>query len=178
MLMATFVAASVSAAPFTLTSSGFANGAVMSARFEYSGDGCTGQNQSPPLRWSNAPAGTKSYALTVHDPDAPVSGGFWHWVVFDIPASASALAASAGSGDLSTAPRGAIQGTTSFGSTGYSGPCPPRRGGTHHYVFTLFALDEDHLAGATSALDGPRLTALLASHTLAKATLIGLFSRP
>jgi Raf kinase inhibitor-like YbhB/YbcL family protein len=177
-LIALLAASSMmSASPFALTSSGFQNGTVLSTTFEFSGMSCTGQNTSPPLHWTGAPAGTKSYALTVHDPDAKAPGGWWHWVVFNIPASADGLKAAAGGGDFSAAPAGSVEGTTSFGKPGYGGPCPPVGSGVHHYIFTLYALDVAQLPGASKATSGPSLTELLSKHLLGKATLVGLFSR-
>jgi Raf kinase inhibitor-like YbhB/YbcL family protein len=178
MLLALLAASSMTnAGPFSLTSVGFQTGATMSDTYEYAGMGCDGHDVSPPLHWSGAPAGTKSYALTVHDPDARAPGGWWHWVVFNIPASADGLKTAAGGGDFSTAPTGSVEGTTSFGKPGYGGPCPPVGSGVHHYIFTLYALDVAQLAGASKSTDGPQLTELLSKHTLGKATLIGLFSR-
>src|SRR6266567_4119947 len=107
----------------------------------FNGFGCSGQNISPALKWSGAPADTKSFALLVHDPDAPTGGsGWWHWVVYNIPADAKSLPAGAGKADGKALPKGAVQGNTDFGSPGYGGPCPPQGSGNHHYNFTLYAL--------------------------------------
>ncbi len=176
-LIALFAAATLSAPPFALSSTGISDGRVMSTVYEYAKNGCTGQNQSPPLEWTGAPTGTMSFALTIHDPDAHAPGGWWHWVIFDIPSSTTALHTGAGDGDFSTAPAGSVEGTTSFGNPGYGGPCPPVGSGVHHYVFTLYALDVAHITGASSTTDGPSLIAMIAKHALGKATLTGVFSR-
>src|SRR6267378_5935673 len=86
----------------------------------FNGMGCNGQNVSPALEWANAPAGTKSFAVTMYDPDAPTGSGWWHWVMYNIPAATTGLAAGAGNGR--NAPRGSAQGTTDFGTKGYGGP--------------------------------------------------------
>jgi len=156
------------AAGFSLTSAAFGQQALMPKSSEFRGMGCTGRNRSPQLAWSGAPRGTKSFVLTVHDPDAPVPGGWWHWVRYGIPASASGLAA----GD-----RGAgFDGTTSFGTAGYGGPCPPPGDRPHHYRFVLRALDVPVLA-ATPKTTGPALAALVRGHILGEAVLVGRFAR-
>src|SRR5438270_684375 len=100
---------------------------------------CEGNNISPELAWKNAPAGTKSLALIVHDPDAPRPGGFTHWVAYNIPASISQIAENAPHDNK--LPGGGLQGKNDYGETGYKGPCPPS--GTHHYYFYLYALDTE-----------------------------------
>ncbi len=134
---------------------------------------CDGENISPPLTWSGAPAETKTYALIVDDPDAPI-GVFTHWVVFNIPASSSGLHEKfASSFPSETVPGGMVQGKNSAGNVGYIGPCPPSE--THRYVFHLYALDTqlNLQPGATkqdvrNAMEG---------HILAQALLTGLFGR-
>ncbi len=124
---------------FTLSSPQIADGTTLTANQVYNGFGCSGQNQSPTLQWNGAPAGTKSYALTVYDPDAPTGSGWWHWVVFNIPAEAQGLPAqitAAGQG----LPAGAIQSQTDFGQPGFGGACPPVGDKPHSYQFTLHAL--------------------------------------
>lgn len=136
--------------------------------------GCTGQNISPALNWSNAPAGTKSFAVTAYDPDAPTGSGWWHWVMYNIPASATGLAAGAGNGR--GAPSGSQQGNTDFGTKGYGGPCPPAGDKPHHYHFKVFALKVDKLdvpGNATAAMVGFNLNA----NKLATATVTGLYAR-
>jgi len=150
--------------PFTLSSPAFAQGAAIPQQFT-----CQGDNISPELAWSEPPAGTRSLALLVEDPDAPL--GTWvHWVVYNLPADARGLPENVSAGDL---PSGAIQGKTSFGRPGYGGPCPPS--GQHHYYFRLYALD--------TPLDSPDLdkAALLKAmqgHSLAQAEWMGVYQKP
>jgi len=138
---------------FTLSSPDL-TGNTFGTKFILKGFGCEGGNVSPALVWSNLPAGTRSLALQVHDPDAPTGSGFWHWAVYDIPPSATGLAQGAGNSP-SGLPAGAYGGNTDFldtGATGangnYGGPCPPQGDAPHHYVFTLYALGVDQLAAA------------------------------
>jgi Raf kinase inhibitor-like YbhB/YbcL family protein len=123
---------------------------------------CGGRNDSPQLEWSAAPAGTKSFALIVHDPDAPVPGGFYHWVVYNIPATTHRLARHA----TLTADQ---LGMTTRGEPSYYGPCPPP-GPAHHYTFTLYALDVSHISGG-APLSATQLQTRMAAHILAHATL-------
>lgn len=128
------------AASFTLSSPAFKNDGAIAVKYAYNKMHCTGQNLSPPLEWKNPPPGTKSFALMVHDPDAPTGSGWWHWVVYDIPAETTSLPEGAGAADGHALPKGTIQGTSDFGSVGWGGPCPPPGSGKHHYNFTLYAL--------------------------------------
>lgn len=101
--------------------------------------GCNGENISPQLSWENAPAGTQSFAVTIYDKDAPTGSGFWHWVIFNIPADVKELKAGAGDISKGLAPKEAIQIKTDAGTPGYVGPCPPP-GAPHEYLITVFAL--------------------------------------
>ncbi|MGE0582632.1 MAG: YbhB/YbcL family Raf kinase inhibitor-like protein [Steroidobacteraceae bacterium] len=144
-------------ARFTLTSAAFAPGGMLEHEQVFNGFGCDGGNVSPALAWKNPPAGTKSYALMVHDPDAPTGSGWWHWVVYDLPASAHSLMAGAGAADGKRLPAGTVQGRTDFGSIGYGGACPPKGDKPHRYFFRLYALKVDKLdvpADATAAFVG------------------------
>jgi Raf kinase inhibitor-like YbhB/YbcL family protein len=151
----------VSPEPFRLTSTAFEDGGAIPRRFS-----CDGENVSPDLAWDGAPEGTRAMVLTVIDPDAR---DFVHWLVYDMTGTPS--------GGLplgvSVSPDAPPQGTNSFGKPGYGGPCPPS--GTHHYRFTLAALDTVlELSGA------PRIDALraaMAGHVLAEATLTGTYHR-
>jgi Raf kinase inhibitor-like YbhB/YbcL family protein len=138
---------------FTLSSPDLP-GNTFGTKYILNGFGCTGGNTSPALVWSNVPAGTKSLALQVHDPDAPTGSGFWHWAVYDIPPTTTGLAQGAGNA-AGTLPAGAYGGNTDFFDTGatagngnYGGPCPPQGDKPHRYVFTLYALGVPQVAAA------------------------------
>jgi len=141
----------------------------------FNGFGCKGGNVSPALSWSNPPAGTKSFALLMHDPDAPTGSGWWHWVVYNIPASVSSLPAGAGDPQKNLLPAGGVQGRTDFGTPGYGGPCPPP-GKPHHYYLRLYALKLAKLdvpADATAAYIG----FMVRMQSLGKAELMGVYGR-
>ncbi len=163
-------------AQFQLASSSFKKGSTLGMEQVFSGFGCTGKNVSPALSWKSAPKDAKSFALTCYDPDAPTGSGWWHWVVYNIPAGTDSLAANAGNPDLNLAPAGSVQNTTDFGAKGYGGPCPPIGDKPHRYIFTLHALKVDKLdipQGATAALVG----FYIYQNTIAKTTLTGLYGR-
>ena len=128
-------------------------------------------NTSPHLVWSGAPEGTKSYAVTVFDPDAPTGSGFWHWTVANIPAEVTELAAGTSGGGL---PKGAVEGRTDFGEPGYGGAAPPPGHGPHRYVFTVFAVDTDQLE-VTPEDSGAKYGFNLHFHTLAKASITATY---
>jgi Raf kinase inhibitor-like YbhB/YbcL family protein len=130
---------------------------------------CAGQNQSPSLIWTGAPDATKSFALIMHDPDAPMTGGFYHWVLYNIPAGTNKIDGNA------ALPKTEV-GSISTGKAAYYGPCPPK-GPAHHYIFTLYALDIDDV-GATSPLDAASLEKHIKGHVLAMATLEATASSP
>jgi Raf kinase inhibitor-like YbhB/YbcL family protein len=156
----------------TLTSPDVKEGAKIADEQVFNGFGCTGKNLSPALQWSDAPKGTKSFALSIYDPDAPTGSGFWHWVVFNIPADVTSLPKGAGDPKSAAAPKGAVQSRTDFGAPGYGGPCPPKGDAPHHYQISVFAVDVDKLdadENASAAFIGFNLH----FHTLAKATLTG-----
>ncbi len=131
---------------FELKSPDIAAGKTIGDAFIYNSFGCSGQNLSPALEWTDPPAGTKSFAVLLHDPDAPTGGaGFWHWLAVDIPASVRSLPQGAGSADGKKMPAGSRQLETDFGEVGYGGPCPPKGHGPHRYVFTVYALPVEKL---------------------------------
>jgi Raf kinase inhibitor-like YbhB/YbcL family protein len=136
---------------------------------------CGGANISPALEWRNPPAGTRSYALLMHDPDAPAAQGFWHWVVYDIPPTTTALPAGAGDTRKSLMPSGAIQGRSDFGSPGYGGPCPPP-GSPHRYVFRLYALPVAKLNVPPEA-SGTIISSYASASALGSAQLISRYGR-
>jgi Raf kinase inhibitor-like YbhB/YbcL family protein len=162
---------------FRLSSPEIAGGATIKAEQVFNSFGCTGQNVSPALHWTGAPAGTKSFALIVHDPDAPTGvGGFTHWIVYNIPATATRLDKGAGTADGKRLPAGAAQSPTSFGAPGYGGPCPPAGDKPHRYIFTLYAMNAEKIeipANASQALAGFTINA----GKLATATFTGMFGR-
>jgi hypothetical protein len=160
----------------TLSSPDIKAGGTIPNAQAFNGMDCTGNNISPALSWTGAPANTKSFALTVYDPDAPTGSGWWHWVVYNIPANATKLASGAGDPAKKLLPTGAVEGYTDFGQPGYGGPCPPKGDKPHHYHFALYALDVDKIqvpANATAAMVGFNLHA----HQLAKAELTALYGR-
>lgn len=133
------LAATPAAQAFEANSPDLKDGTV-SNTFVFKGFGCEGDNVSPALSWSGAPEGTQSFVVLVHDPDAPTGGaGWWHWVVYNLPAATTGLAQGAGSAGGSL-PAGAVQGATDFGAPGWGGPCPPAGDKPHQYVFTVYAL--------------------------------------
>lgn len=146
-----------SAQAFELDSPDIKAGGSLSRLQEYQGFGCSGGNTSPALRWRDVPAGTRSLALTVYDPDAPTGSGWWHWVVFNLPVASHGLPAGAGSADGHLLPAGAVQSRTDYGQPGFGGACPPQGDKPHRYVFTVHALKVDKLdlpADAMPALVG------------------------
>ena len=141
---------------FELSSPDIAPGSIIKQAYAFNGFGCTGQNTSPATTWRNPPAGTRSFAVMVHDPDAPTGGaGFWHWVVVDIPATATALSRGVGTPDGRKLPGEARQIATDFGTPGWGGPCPPVGDKPHRYVFTVYALKVDRLELPANATASP-----------------------
>jgi Raf kinase inhibitor-like YbhB/YbcL family protein len=139
--MITLLGLNAQASDFSISSNTIKDGATIGADLYWNNFGCSGKNLMPDLAWKNAPAGTKSFAVTFYDKDAPTGSGFWHWVVYDIPASVTGLAGGVNSGTL---PAGAMEGNTDLGKPGFFGPCPPV-GRTHRYVYTVHALKVDKL---------------------------------
>lgn len=162
---------------FTVTSDSFKDGDYLAMAHVGSTDhgfGCTGDNKSPHLKWSGAPAGTKSFAVTCYDPDAPTGSGFWHWLVVNIPPDVTELKLGAGNPG-GTLPKGALQTRTDYGFAGYGGPCPPQGDHPHRYLFTVFAVGET--LGVKEDTPAAQIGFNLHFKTLAKATLMGLFKR-
>lgn len=160
----------------TVTSEDVQDGARLPEAHVADAMGATGDNLSPHLGWSGAPEGTRSYAVTCYDPDAPTGSGFWHWVVFDIPADVTELARGAGSGDGKALPAGAKHARNDAGAPGYMGAAPPPGHGEHRYVFTVYALGVPTLGldeSATPAYVGFNLT----FNTLARGTIVATYDR-
>ena len=171
-------ASGASAESMKLTSAEVHNGATIKNEQVFKGFGCSGDNISPSLSWTGAPKGTKSFAIMIHDPDAPTGAGWWHWVVFNIPASTTSIPKNAGDVNAKLMPEGAIQSVTDFGTDGYGGPCPPKGDKPHHYHFTIFAVDVDKLPDAQDKNAMPDLVGFdLHFHTLGKASIVGLYGR-
>jgi Raf kinase inhibitor-like YbhB/YbcL family protein len=150
LALVAFAAMCGTAKAFELTIPGLAADQPLPEKFTFSGLGCHGENVSPPLSWANPPEGTKSFALMVHDPDAPTGGaGIWHWVVINIPADARSIEEGAGTADGAKLPPGSRQITNDYAgfinSAGWGGPCPPKGAPAHSYNFTLYALKLDKL---------------------------------
>ena len=143
-LALTLASPALAAGKFTLKSADVKPGAMLTDQQVFNGFGCSGANVSPHLAWTDPPKGTKSFVVTVYDPDAPTGSGWWHWVVYDIPATVKELPKGAGSGKAPL-PEGAVQGKTDFGAPGFGGACPPPGDKPHRYVFTVYALKIDKL---------------------------------
>ncbi|HKC67957.1 MAG TPA: YbhB/YbcL family Raf kinase inhibitor-like protein [Bacteroidia bacterium] len=159
---------------FTLASKDL--GGEITKTQEFNGFGCSGENHSPQLFWKNAPEGTKSFAITMYDPDAPTGSGFWHWIVFDIPANVNELVSNAGNVKLNLAPKGVIQSITDYGIKGFGGPCPPEGNGIHQYIITIYALKTDKL-GLNENTNPAIVGFNLWNQTLAKASIVAYYKR-
>ena len=174
MMIFMMMAGSVYAEQFTLKSDDLEGQLTESQVF--AGFGCSGENISPALKWMNPPEGTKSFAVTVYDPDAPTGSGWWHWVVFNIPATITELKADAGRVEKNLAPRGSVQSVTDFGKPGFGGACPPPGDKAHRYIFTVYALGTAKLD--LDAKTPPAMVGfMLNSNTIARASLISYYGR-
>ena len=171
LMLSTFIFAQKT---FTLSSKDLGGEATKTQEFD--GHGCSGKNFSPQLSWKNEPRGTKSFAITMFDSDAPTGSGFWHWVVFDIPSSTDKLVTNAGNANLNLLPKEAIQSITDYGIKGYGGPCPPKGNGIHQYTITIYALDTKSL-GLTEYTNPAVVGFNLWKHTLAKASIVAYYKR-
>jgi Raf kinase inhibitor-like YbhB/YbcL family protein len=169
-------ALALAAGPFTVVSAEVKHKRTMADAQIYNAFGCTGGNISPSLSWRNPPPGTRSFAVTVYDPDAPTGSGWWHWVVFNLPPGTASLPADAGNPAAGKLPAGAIQSRTDFGAPGYGGPCPPLGDKPHRYIFTVHALKVDQLAldeNASPAMVG----FMLHANHLGRASLTARYGR-
>jgi hypothetical protein len=163
-------------AEMTISSTDIKAGELMPKAQEFSGFGCSGDNLSPQLTWANAPADTKSFAVTTYDPDAPTGSGWWHWVLVNIPASVTSLDTGAGNPDKGLLPKDSQSFKTDFGSKSFGGACPPEGDKAHRYQFKVFALNVEKLElpeDGSAALVGYYLN----SHAIETATLEALYKR-
>jgi Raf kinase inhibitor-like YbhB/YbcL family protein len=180
VMAAAHAAAQPASAKLTVTSPAFKDGATMPADLT-----ADGKNVSPAINWSGAPANTRQFAVILHDPDAPMAGGFTHWVIYKIPSTAKGLpeAVPAGASVAGSGIAGAIQGATGFTAfarrggpspePGYRGPAPPP-GAPHHYHFAVYALDDVDLQ---PGLDRNGLLKAIEGHILAQGEIVGLYQR-
>jgi Raf kinase inhibitor-like YbhB/YbcL family protein len=152
---------------FKLESTAFAGGSTIPAQYT-----CRGKDRSPPLHWSGAPKGTKSFALICEDPDAP-GGVFHHWGLYDLASSRQSIEEGFGN---AASPEDGKTVTNDFGSAGYRGPCPPIGHEAHHYHFRLFALSKTELSGPKPR-DCRNLAAEIRPHVIGSAEIVGTFSR-
>ncbi|MEO0327275.1 MAG: YbhB/YbcL family Raf kinase inhibitor-like protein [Pseudomonadota bacterium] len=152
--------------PFTLSSPDIEEGGKLSAKHVFQGFGCEGGNTPPRLSWKNTPEGTKAFAVTVYDPDAPTGSGWWHWFAFNIPADATGLDGAA--------PEGTVELANDYGATGFGGACPPP-GEVHRYQFTVHALSTalEIDANVSNALAGFMVNA----NSIASDTITAVYNR-
>lgn len=163
-------------ASFTLTSDDLVDGAQLAPPQRSGMMGAGGEDRSPQLSWSGFPENTRSFAVTVYDPDAPTASGFWHWAVANIPVTTTSLPAGAGSPEGEGLPAGALQLRNDAGMANFVGAAPPAGHGPHHYYVVVHALDVERLdlsADASPAYLGFHLF----MHSLARATLVGTYEQ-
>ncbi|HEX3788189.1 MAG TPA: YbhB/YbcL family Raf kinase inhibitor-like protein [Pseudonocardiaceae bacterium] len=158
---------------FTVSSTDVEQGAKLPNAQVFNGMGVEGDNRSPQLSWTGAPEGTQSYVVTLFDPDAPIPGGFWHWIAVDIPASVTELATGAGESD-DTLPDGAFHVRSDFGSAAYGGAAPPQGDPDHRYYFVVHAVDVPKL-GVDNSVTPAVVSFNLAFHTLARAIITPVY---
>lgn len=182
LLLRTLVASSLVtstmafAEPFKLTSSSIKADGRLTEMQVADSYGCTGKNLSPALTWTNAPKTAKSYAITVYDPDAPTGSGWWHWIVYNIPAKTTHLGLGAGTESSVTLPEGAVQGRTDGGNHSFGGACPPKGDKPHRYIFTIHALSTEKIelpADASAAMVG----FMIHNNLIAKASFMAKYGR-
>jgi Raf kinase inhibitor-like YbhB/YbcL family protein len=161
-------------AAFTLKTTSFDVKKPLPNKHVFNGFGCSGENVSPALEWSGAPKDTKSFAVTVYDPDAPTGSGWWHWTLVNIPANVTKI--EEGASGAKKLPAGSVEGRTDFGAPGYGGSCPPQGDKPHRYIFTVYALKVEKLdinGEASGAMVGFNLNA----NSLGKASFTVKYGR-
>ncbi|MBV8638211.1 MAG: YbhB/YbcL family Raf kinase inhibitor-like protein [Candidatus Eremiobacteraeota bacterium] len=162
-------------ATLTLTSSTFRDGQTIPMSAVFNRMGCTGQDLSPDISWSNAPSNAKSYAITLWDPDVPTGVGFVHWVLFNIPGNVTSL--KTGDGSKADAGVGATHGFTDYGFARYGGPCPGPGEAPHHYHLTVYAFDVERFDDFDETTTYAKFRYFTAPHLLATGEIVGLFGR-
>ena len=170
------LSASALAGSLTLSSHDISHGEFMTKAQEFNGFGCSGGDLSPHLKWSNAPKGTKSFAITAYDPDAPTGSGWWHWQIVNIDKNVTEISTGAGSTKPNLAPQGSLEIKNDYGSKGFGGACPPVGHGVDHYRFTIHALSVEQLElpeDASGALTGYMINA----NTIESSTIESLYQR-
>jgi Raf kinase inhibitor-like YbhB/YbcL family protein len=145
-------------------------------KFVFNGFGCSGENVSPAVIWRDAPADTKSFAVTVYDPDAPTGSGWWHWLVINIPPDTHGLQQGAGDPAARKVAKSVLQTRTDFGKPGWGGPCPPQGDRPHRYVFTVHALKVDRLDVPEDA-SGALVGYMIHANQIAKTSFTARYGR-
>ena len=175
LLLSLLLSFTASAKSFKLTSTDIEKGKYMDKAQEFKGFGCTGENKSPQLAWSNPPEGTKAFAILAYDPDAPTGSGWWHWQIVNIPKNISFLPTNAGNLSKNLTPKGSVKIENDYGNKGFGGACPPKGHGVHRYQFTVYALSKELKLpeGASGALTGYMVKA----NSLASDTIEALYER-
>ena len=159
---------------FTVESTDFGRKSMVANKHVFNGFGCSGNNVSPQISWKNVPKGTKSLTMTMYDPDAPTGSGWWHWVVYNIPATATQIPSHIL--DTTQLPAGSIQGLNDFSTHNYGGPCPPKGDKAHRYIITLHALNIERLDLPENA--SPALIGFMSNaNSIGKATLTVKYKR-
>lgn len=159
---------------FTLTSNDL--GGHFDLKQSFNDWGHNGSNVSPQLSWSNAPEGTRSFAITMYDVDAPTGSGWWHWLAFNIPTDVTEFVTNAGNIDANLVPENVVQSINDYGTKGYGGPCPPIGNGFHQYIITVHALKVEQLDlddNTNAAVVGFNLWA----NTIERASIVGYYKR-
>jgi Raf kinase inhibitor-like YbhB/YbcL family protein len=174
--LAVLPATTLAAAAFELRSTDLSAEAPIATLQVANGFGCSGGNLSPALIWSDPPVGTRSLAVTLYDPDAPTGSGWWHWLVFNLPANTRSLPTGAGEASGTKLPAGAVQSRTDVGAHGYFGPCPPVGDKPHRYIVTVHALKVDQLPLQPDS-SGAMVGFFLNANSLGKATLTARYGR-
>ncbi|GLR73883.1 YbhB/YbcL family Raf kinase inhibitor-like protein [Aliivibrio sifiae] len=167
-VLALLTLASFSSQAFEVSSNDIHEGQLMKSEFTFSGMGCTGDNISPQLSWKDAPEGTKSFAITVFDPDAPTGSGWWHWLALNIPANVSSVVQGSPMKDV-------LQTKNDFGTMSYGGACPPAGDGMHRYQYTVWALPQEKIdlpADISPAVVGYTLNSMALDKAVLTATYV------